>query len=75
MEEMVRWFGPCLGAAMAIYWLYRYRSEKTNDQDNMMVSTGESMANNESTNKYGDMAIQQLLERVMKNVGCHLNMC
>ena len=75
MEEMVRWFGPCFGAAMVIYWLYRYHSEKTNDQDKMMVSTRDSMANNESTNKYGDMTTQQMLERVIKNVGCHINMC
>ena len=37
MEEMVRWFGPCFGAAMVIYWLYRYHSEKTNDQDIMPI--------------------------------------
>jgi hypothetical protein len=51
MEEMVRWFGPCFGAAMVIYWLYRYRSEKTYEQDKMMGSTRDSMAYNESTNK------------------------
>ena len=77
MEEFVRWFGPCFGLAMVIYWLIRFRQEKS-DEVLSEPTVSEELEDNrvqKVDSQYDGLDIKTMLERVLKNVGCHINMC
>lgn len=76
MEEFVRWFGPCFGLAMVIYWITKYRREDFSEIQSETDLVKESNME-KKTNKsiYEGLTMQQLLELTLKNIGCHINMC
>ena len=75
MEDLVRWFGPCLAAAMGCYWFWKHRSQETDDTDSVIASSDEPQSDTIKNNIYEGLNTCQLLERVIKNLGCHIDMC
>ena len=79
MEEFVRWFGPCLGLAMVIYWISRYWREKFDEDSSVIPNVSETdvkdMKNVVCKDTVQKVSMEHLLEVSLKNIGCHINMC
>lgn len=75
IDSLSRWFAPCLAAAMGCYWFWKNRSKEPDVTDEYLPSKDELRKDPVIDNIYTGMAYQQLLERVLKNIGCHINMC
>lgn len=75
MEDFVRWFGPCFAAAMGCYWFWKHRSQETEEADSLVVPNDETINYEQMANRYDGLNTCQLLEKVLKNIGCHINMC
>ena len=79
MEEFVRWFGPCFGLAMVIYWISKYWRERVDDDSsvisNVSVTEVNDMNNEVSKSTIQTVSMEHLLEVSLKNIGCHINMC
>ena len=75
MEDFVRWFGPCLAAAMGCYWFWKNRNQETEEAESLVVPSDETINDEQMANRYDGLNTCQLLEKVLKNIGCHINMC
>jgi len=74
--SLYRVIGPCIGIAFIYYWFTRNR--ETEPQETEPVAVSEIETQIETTNMgniYEGLNKAQLLERVMKNIGCHINLC
>lgn len=74
-DSLFRWFAPCLAAAMGFYWFWKGRNEESQAEENPSISIDVPQKDENMTNIYEGLNMGQLLERVMKNIGCHINMC
>ena len=55
MEEFVRWFGPCFGLAMVIYWISKYRREKFDDDSSVISNVSETDVKNMNNEENNNM--------------------
>jgi len=68
--------GPCVGIAFIYYWFTRNRDKEVQEAEPVAVSEIETQNQTPNmSNIYEGLNKNQFLERVMKNVGCHINMC
>lgn len=76
MEDIIRWLGPCFGFVMVVYWMSRYFWERSEGEMPTSQNSEVKVVDKEpKTNKYDVLNTCQLLERVLKNIGCHIDMC
>ena len=79
MEEFVRWFGPCFGIAMVIYWISKYYRERFDDDSSVVCNVSKTdikdMNNETSKETIQNVSMEHLLEVSLKNIGCHIDMC
>ena len=75
IDSLARWFAPCLAAAMGCYWFWKNRSKESDEIDKPVISSDENQKETIMDNIYSNLNNQQLLERVLKNIGCHINLC
>lgn len=79
MEEFVRWFGPCFGLAMVIYWISKYRRERFDDDSSVKSDASEidnkDMNSENNEEKKQEVSIEHLLKLSLKKIGCHINLC
>ena len=80
LDYLCRVAGACFGIAFIYNWFTRYRNKKQSETEPIAVSEieTENETQNDATNMgniYEGLSKAQFLERVMNNIGCHINMC
>lgn len=78
LDTLNKWFFPSLVAIMGTYLFWEKKNNRNDRKEDESSPLGDKNGNqipDNITNNYEGLSMHQLLERVMKNIGCRINMC
>ena len=73
MKDFLNWLIPVVFCISGIYWFWK----SSNSDEEEMITNDDNINENGDDMKEAcqNESIKSLLERTMKNIGCHINMC
>lgn len=73
MKDFLNWLIPVAFCISGIYWFWK----SSNSDEEEMITNDDNINENGDDMKEAcqNESIKSLLERTMKNIGCHINMC